>query len=193
VFVAPARIGRIELEREAKIAATRIGAQLQGEPGTLIDAFARPALAPHLNRIFEDLGYAHRVLRYEFYDAASNLTFTSGSTALRLAPEVEDVARGFPAAATAVTLHNGSNAAVSQFAVLTIPTRMSGEPDGTLIVYLDQSEQAKALSRYFGLIAAVTCWCLVRAWPRRSRLPGREAGSSGRPKRACATSRTTTR
>lgn len=26
VFVAPARIGRIELEREAKIAATRIGA-----------------------------------------------------------------------------------------------------------------------------------------------------------------------
>jgi hypothetical protein len=100
VFVAPSRIGRMELEREAMVAATRIGAQLQAEPGTLIDAFARPALAPYVNRIFEDLGYAHRVLRYE---------------------------------------------------VLTIPTRMSGQPDGTLIVYLDQSEQANALSVLFRL------------------------------------------
>jgi hypothetical protein len=33
---------------------------------------------------------------------------------------------------------------------------LSGEADGTLIVYLDQSEQANALSRYFGLIAGVT-------------------------------------
>ena len=33
---------------------------------------------------------------------------------------------------------------------------MSGQPDGTLLVYLDQSEQANTLSRYFGLIAGVT-------------------------------------
>ena len=33
---------------------------------------------------------------------------------------------------------------------------MSGHQDGTLLVYLDQSERAKVLSRYFGLIAAVT-------------------------------------
>src|SRR6478672_5371440 len=33
---------------------------------------------------------------------------------------------------------------------------LSGAADGTLIVYLDQSEQANALSRYFGLIAGVT-------------------------------------
>src|SRR6476660_3619696 len=104
---------------------------------------------PHVNRIFEGLGYAHRVLRYELYDNAGNLTFTSVSTALWLAPEVEEVPRGFPATETAVTLHNRSNAAVSQFAVLTNPTRMSGGPDGTLIVYLDQSEQANALSGYF--------------------------------------------
>jgi diguanylate cyclase (GGDEF)-like protein len=91
-----------------------------------------------------------------FATSCTTMPATTGSTALRLAPELEDVPRGFPAAETAVTLHNRSNAAVSQFAVLTIPTRMSGEPDGTLIVYLDQSEQANALSRYFGLIAAVT-------------------------------------
>ena len=42
------------------------------------------------------------------------------------------------------------------FAVLAIPAHLSGEADGTLLVYLDQSEQANALSRYFGLIAGVT-------------------------------------
>jgi diguanylate cyclase (GGDEF)-like protein len=40
--------------------------------------------------------------------------------------------------------------------VLAIPAHLSREPDGTLIVYLDQSEQANALSRYFGLIAGMT-------------------------------------
>jgi hypothetical protein len=45
---------------------------------------------------------------------------------------------------------------VSHFAVLAIPAHMSGQPEGTLRVYLDQSEQASALSRYFGLIAGAT-------------------------------------
>ncbi|HSB58582.1 MAG TPA: hypothetical protein VLD66_03185 [Methyloceanibacter sp.] len=62
-FVAPSEIGKRELEREATTAAARIGEELNGEPGTLVDAFARPSLAPHLNRIFDKLGYGHRVLR----------------------------------------------------------------------------------------------------------------------------------
>jgi hypothetical protein len=74
-FVAPSEIGKMELELEASTAATRIGAELNGEPGTLADAFARPALAPHLSGIFEKLGYDHRVLRYELYDHAGNLSF----------------------------------------------------------------------------------------------------------------------
>ena len=36
-----------------------------------------------------------------------------------------------------MTLDNRSNVTVPQFAVLTIPTRMSGEPDRTLIVYAE--------------------------------------------------------
>jgi len=50
---------------------------LNGEPGALIDAFARPALAPHLSRIFDKLGYAHRVLRYELNDHAGNISLAS--------------------------------------------------------------------------------------------------------------------
>jgi hypothetical protein len=75
-FVAPSRIGQLELEREARTASARIGAGLKGEPSTL--------------------------------------------------------------------------------PVLTIPVHMTGQPDETLLVYLDQSEQAAVLSRYFGLIAAIT-------------------------------------
>ena len=40
--------------------------------------------------------------------------------------------------------------------MLSIPIRMSGHLDGTLLVYLDQSERAKILSRYYGPVAAIT-------------------------------------
>ena len=155
-FVAPSEIGKMELELEASTAATRIGAELNGEPGTLADAFARPALAPHLSGIFEKLGYDHRVLRYELYDHAGNLSFASVKAGLTFDPSGDGAPRVLPSAEPTVTLRNRSNAAVSHFAVLAIPAHLSGEADGTLIVYLDQSEQANALSRYFGLIAGVT-------------------------------------
>jgi diguanylate cyclase (GGDEF)-like protein len=155
-FVAPSEIGKMELEREATTAAARIGSELNGEPGTLVDAFARPSLAPHLNRIFDKLGYGHSVLRYELYDHAGNLSFASGKAGLAFDPHVDGAPRGHPSAEPAVTLYNRSNAAVSHYAVLAIPARMQGEPDGTLLVYFDQSERATMLSRYFGLIAGVT-------------------------------------
>lgn len=88
-FVAPSEIGKMELELEASTAATRIGAELNGEPGTLVDAFARPSLAPHLNRIFDKLGYGHRVLRYELYDHAGKLSFVSGKAGLTFDPHVD--------------------------------------------------------------------------------------------------------
>src|SRR4029079_5017989 len=155
-FVAPSEIGKMELELEASTAATRIGAELNGEPGPLADAFARPALAPHLSGIFEKLGYDHRVLRYELYEHAGNLSFASVKAGLTFDPSWDGAHRVLPSVEPTVTRHNRSNAAVSHFAVLAIPAHSSGEADGTLIVYLDQSEQANALSRYFGLIAGVT-------------------------------------
>ena len=55
-----------------------------------------------------------------------------------------------------VSIYNRSGTAVSHFAMLSIPIRMSGHLDGTLLVYLDQSELAKILSRYYGPVAAIT-------------------------------------
>lgn len=155
-FVAPKKIGEMELERDARTVSARIGAKLQVEPGTLIDAFARPALAPRVSRIFSDLGYGHRVVRYGFYDNTGNLTFTSGKAGLQLEQEVEGARQIPPVTVPTVALYNRSDAAVSHFALLTIPLRMGGQANGTLLVYLDQSDEAKVLSRYFGLIAAVT-------------------------------------
>ncbi|HKA64506.1 MAG TPA: hypothetical protein VKD00_02135 [Methyloceanibacter sp.] len=74
-FVAPAEIAKMELEQEASTAVSRIGAELNQEPSALIDAFARPRIAPHLGQIFDKLGYDHRVLRYELYNPAGNLIF----------------------------------------------------------------------------------------------------------------------
>ena len=88
--VAPSKIGRMEFEREALAAADRIGARLNGEPSALIDAFAKPALAPHISRIFDELGYGNRVFRYELYDNAGNLTFTSGRAGLQLDHDLAD-------------------------------------------------------------------------------------------------------
>jgi diguanylate cyclase (GGDEF)-like protein len=153
-FIAPSKIGRMELREDARVAAARIGTEVKARPQTLIGAFTRPELAAHVSSIFRDLGYDHRVLRYELYDDAGNLTFSSSRTGLRLDRDASDVPQGDDD--PKVSLYNRSGSAVSHFAVLTIPVRMSGHQDGTLLVYLDQSERAKVLSRYFGLIAAVT-------------------------------------
>ena len=111
-------------------------------------------MAAHVSSIFHDLGYDHRVLRYEIYDDAGNLAFTYTKPGLQLDHEMSEVPQGDDD--PKVSIYNRSGTAVSHFAVLTIPIRMTGHLDGTLLVYLVQFEQAKVLSRYFGLIAAVT-------------------------------------
>ncbi len=155
-FVAPSKIGEMELEHEARVASDRIGAKLRGEPGALIDAFSRPGLAPHLARVFDGSSYGHRILRYDIYDKSGNLTFTSGKGGVQLDKSLGESSQPEPSAAGGITLYNRSDSAVSHFAVLPIPVRIGNQPDATLLVYLDQSDQAKVLSRYFGLIAAIT-------------------------------------
>jgi hypothetical protein len=155
-FVAPSRIGQLELEREARLASEHIGAGLKSEPSTLIDAFRRPALAPQISRIFQDLGYGHRVLRYELYDKTGKLTFTSGKAGLELEKPVLSVPEVSPGADANVALHNRSDTAVFHVSVLTIPVHTAEQPDATLLVYLDQSERANVLSCYFGLVTAIT-------------------------------------
>lgn len=99
-LVAPGRISVLELEREAVTAATRIRAQVLAEPEYVFDAFARPALAPRLGQIFDHAGYAHRVLRYELYDASGDLAFTSGRSGIDLG----DDSAATPATAPGVRL-----------------------------------------------------------------------------------------
>ena len=153
-FIAPSRIGRMELRDDATVVAARISDAIKMQPQTLIGAFARPELAAHVSSIFHDLGYDHRVLRYQLYDDAGNLTFTSSKPGLQLDHEASEVPQGDDD--PKVSIYNRSGTAVSHFAMLSIPIRMSGHLDGTLLVYLDQSERAKILSRYYGPVAAIT-------------------------------------
>ena len=92
-FIAPSRIGRMELRGDATVVAARISDAIKMQPQTLIGAFARPELAAHVSSIFHDLGYDHRVLRYQLYDDAGNLTFTSSKPGLQLDPEASEVRR----------------------------------------------------------------------------------------------------
>ena len=156
-LIAPGRVSLLELEREALVAEDRIRGHLLEEPNILIDALTRPGLAPHLSEIFQQSGYAHRVLRYELYDAKGRLTFTSGRAGVALDGGPVDVTSNSAQDGAIVGLYEGSgNGAPAHFAVLRLPIDLNERARGTLIVYLDQSDQANVLSGYFGLIAMIT-------------------------------------
>jgi len=156
-FVAPSKISRIELEREALVAAGRLKAQMLKEPDALFYSLASPSLTPQFADILDKSGYSHRVLRYELFDRDGQLAFTSGLAGLKLDDEIATLFASPADEAPKVTLYQGSGeGAPSNFAALTLPLALNGEPRGTLVVYLDQSDQANAFSSYFGLVAAIT-------------------------------------
>jgi diguanylate cyclase (GGDEF)-like protein len=161
-FLAPSRISTMELEREALVAAERLRTQLMDEPGSLLDALAQPGLAPQLNKLIDKSGYAPRVLRYELYDEAGRLVFTSGRASLKLDQETPDAFLGTPPKTTTVTLKRDTEpGGPSHFAVLTLPFSLGDRPRGALVVYLDQTDEAGVLSSYFGLIVGVTLMLLL--------------------------------
>jgi len=157
-FLAPGKISNLEMRREAVTAAERIRAQMLKEPDAVFDALTQPGLSPQFANILDHAGYAHRVLRFELYDEAERLRFTSGLSGLNLS--------GVPASATApptpetpeVALYSAAaeGGSLTNFAVLTLPLQLNGAPRGTFVVYLNQTDQANVLSDYFGVIAAVT-------------------------------------
>ncbi len=161
-YLMPSKISGHELKNEAEVANARLQAQLAQEPGILLDVLNRPSLAPELSEVFEKSGYGHRVLRYELYDAQGKLAFTSGKSGLDLGERIAE-AMGSKApthAGVAVRSSSGGGSLPTHFAVLTLPISLNGEPRGTLVTYLDQTEQANVLSDYFGLIAAI-CMMLI--------------------------------
>jgi diguanylate cyclase (GGDEF)-like protein len=156
-LVVPGRVSLLELEREALVAEERIRAQVVEEPNIVIDALTRPGLAPQLSEIFQKSGYAHRLLRYELYDAKGRLTFTSGQAGLPVDDQLVDVAVTPAKDGGAIGLYTGADeGAASHFAVLRIPLDLNQHARGTLVVYLDQSDQANIFSGYFDLIALIT-------------------------------------
>ena len=152
-LVAPGRISMMELEREALTAASRIRAQALEEPEYLFNALSRPAHGPRLNELFDRAGYAQRVLRYELYDQKGDLIFTSGQSGLRIS---EDAIDRVGSRAAVQLLEAESDTGQSQIALLTLPISFSGAAQGTLQVYLDQSDHARVMFDYFGLIVAIT-------------------------------------
>jgi diguanylate cyclase (GGDEF)-like protein len=157
-FIAPGKISQIELKREALIAADRIKAQMLKEPDALFYALANPSATPQFAEILDKSGYGHRVLRYELYDRTGQLVFTSGLSGMQLDENLANTLLAGPSdEMPKVTLYQSSGESTpSHFASLTLPLALDGSPHGTLVVYLDQSDQANVLSSYFGLIAAVT-------------------------------------
>jgi hypothetical protein len=156
-FLAPSKISQFELEREALVAATRIKAQMLKEPDALFYALTSPSQTPQFADILDESGYGPRVLRYELYDQAGVLTFTSGLAGMTLDDQLATLLASPADEAPKVVLYQSTDKmAPSNFAALTLPLALDGDPHGTLVVYLDQSDQAAVLSRYFSLIAAIT-------------------------------------
>ncbi len=183
-FVAPGKISQIELKREALVAADRLKAQMLKEPDALFYALANPSATPQFADILNKSGYGPRVLRYELYEPDGELAFTSGLAGLQLDEDLATLLASPAEAAPKVTLYQVSgDTRPTNFAAITLPLALNGEPRGTLVVYLDQSDQATVLASYFGLIAAITLMLLgagmavpaAFAWMRgRERLQAEE-------------------
>ncbi|HKQ55857.1 MAG TPA: bifunctional diguanylate cyclase/phosphodiesterase [Methyloceanibacter sp.] len=151
-LAAPAKISRIELEREASLAAARLNALMLQEPETLSQAIGAPSGAQAFAGILAKAGYGDRALRYALYDHNGRLVYTGGVGALPLEKDL-GAALATPAPEDAkVTLYERSDAAPTNFAALALPLAPGGDPRGTLVVYLDQTDQAKVLAGYFGWV-----------------------------------------
>ncbi len=156
-LVAPGKISRYELDREAQTAAGRLKVQMLNEPDTLFYALASPSFTTQFADILNKWGYGHRVLRYELYDKEGNLTFTSGLAGLKLDDELATVLAAPAMEAPKVALYQSQDGRKpSNFASLTLPLALNGEPRGTLVVYLDQSDQATVLANYFTWVVGIT-------------------------------------
>ncbi|HXG78781.1 MAG TPA: hypothetical protein VNJ31_05540, partial [Methyloceanibacter sp.] len=155
--LAPSKISQMELELEAVSAANRIKAQMLKEPDALFYALTNPSQTPQFGEILDKSGYGPRILRYELYDQNGGLLFTSGLSELKLDGDLGTLLASPADTAPKVILYHSSDRSVpSNFAILALPLALNGAPRGALVVYLDQSEQAAVLSRYFSLIAGVT-------------------------------------
>jgi diguanylate cyclase (GGDEF)-like protein len=156
-LVAPGKISRYELDREAQTAASRLKVQMLNEPDTLFYALASPSFTTQFADILNKWGYGPRVLRYELYDKEGNLTFTSGLAGLKLEDELATVLAAPAMEAPKVALYQSQDGRKpSNFASLTLPLALNGEPRGTLVVYLDQSDQATVLANYFTWVVGIT-------------------------------------
>ena len=156
-LVAPGKISRYELEREAFTAAQRLRVQMLNEPDTLFYALSSPSFATQFADILDKWGYSHRVLRYELYDQNGNLDFTSGLAGLKLDDEFATLLAKPSSEAPSIALYKSQDGAEpTNFASLTLPLAVNGEPRGTLVVYLDQSDQAAVLANYFDWVVGIT-------------------------------------
>ena len=156
-LIAPGKISRYELEREAFTAAQRLRVQMLNEPDTLFYALASPSSTTQFADILDKWGYSHRVLRYELYDSHDNLTFTSGLSGLKLDDEEAALLAKPSSEAPSIALYKSQDGtSPTNFASLTLPLAMNGDPRGTLVVYLDQSDQAAVLANYFTWVVGIT-------------------------------------
>ena len=156
-LVAPGKISRYELEREAFTAAQRLRVQMLNEPDTLFHALSSPSFTTQFAEILDKWGYSHRVLRYELYDQKGGLDFTSGLSGLKLDDEFATLLARPSSEAPSIALYKSQDGAEpTNFASLTLPLAVNGEPRGTLVVYLDQSDQAAVLANYFDWVVGIT-------------------------------------
>jgi len=116
-----------------------------------------PGGAAQLAEVFNEAGYGRRILRFELYDSKGELVYTSGLANLRLDRTAVAAAINPKMNGATISLHAGqARNQPSHFARLHIPISLRDDVNGSLEIYLDQSEQASVLSSYFGDVALVT-------------------------------------
>ncbi|MEM7191830.1 MAG: bifunctional diguanylate cyclase/phosphodiesterase [Pseudomonadota bacterium] len=155
-LLAPSHISLLELEREAFSAEDRIRGEILAEQAAMSHDLDTPQLAAKLSDAFDNAGYAQRILRYDVHNAKDQLLYSSGRS--DFTPDQKPVFSSVNPNlnGTSIRLYVAHEAhGPSHYAQLNIPLTLHGKLYGQLKVFLDQSDQAHILARYFGLMALV--------------------------------------
>ncbi len=134
------------------------------DPAILLKTFEDRRLAIEPQHLFEHVGRFGQVFRMEFYDAEQHLFYSVGHGAWPTkslealgAPITSD-----PNAAPVSSLHEFSRPdGRHTYAAITMPYAYAGQPKGTMLLFVDQTQHAAELTKSFSIIAGVTALLLL--------------------------------
>lgn len=161
-------VKEMQLMRDAEMTALRWASIFKDRNEDTSKMFRERRASHHANIFGWNTQEVGRIIAYELYDSAGHLFFSSGAS--NWAPEEKvgemlrsPITRNHNQAAIPTTaLHRPETAGhVSHYASVAIPFHMASDYIGSVVAFVDQTEQAGSLTYSFRIIAIATALLLL--------------------------------